>query len=110
MGIMSKAIETTVNVQYKHRDGWHVFNSPDVHGLYVASKDARAAYDVVPVAIRMLMELDYSCDCTVTRAMPFEEFAKLALHQSDESTSAPALRNETLHVRGCRESGAASSI
>jgi len=60
------AFETTVNVEYKHRDGWHVFTSQDALGLYVASKDARTAYEDVPGALKMLMELDYSCQCNST--------------------------------------------
>jgi hypothetical protein len=95
--------ETIVNVEYKHRDGWHVFTSPDLHGLYIASQDPKAAYDDVPVAIQALIELDYSCRCTVTRALPFEEFAELTLHGDGESSSAPELRSEALTVRGCRD-------
>ncbi|HRD28319.1 MAG TPA: hypothetical protein PLO65_08465 [Caulobacter sp.] len=96
------AFETTVNVEYKHRDGWHVFTSQDALGLYVASKDARTAYEDVPGALKMLMELDYSCQCEVSRAIPFEQFAEKVLRGNDESTSPPELRNESLHVRGCR--------
>lgn len=49
----------TVAVQYKCVEGYHVYTSPELPGLYVASKDAAlAAADVAP-AIRMLLEMDY---------------------------------------------------
>lgn len=49
----------TITVQYKYRDGWHVFSSNDVPGLYVASKDARKAYEDVPIALKAIMDMDW---------------------------------------------------
>ena len=66
----------TVRVQYKHRDGWHVFSSNDVPGLYVASKDPLKAYDDVPIALKAIMDMDYSCEWEVTRAESYEEFRR----------------------------------
>lgn len=107
---MEHEIVTTVLVDYKNRDGWHVFTSNDVLGLYVASKDARKAYEDVPIALQKLMELDYSCQCKVSRPLTFEDFERRVLHGATESHSAPELRSEALLVRGRRDGVAARSL
>ena len=43
-----------LEVSYQKIEGWHVFTSPDVAGLYVASPDPRKAYDDVASAVRCL--------------------------------------------------------
>ena len=42
---MREAQAATIRAQYRFVDGYHVFTSEDVRGLYVASKDAREAFD-----------------------------------------------------------------
>lgn len=100
---------TTVNVNYRHQDGWHVFTSSDMAGLYVASKDARTAYEDVPVAVKRLIELDFDCTCEVTRPEPFDSFAQAVLGRVPEGDG-PSLRDETLFVRGCRDDRSAGSV
>lgn len=63
-----------VEVRYKSLDGWHVFTSPNMAGLYVASKDAETAFNDVPTAIQMLVKLDTGIDVKVEAALPYEEF------------------------------------
>lgn len=99
---MDKPIETTVRVQYANRDGWHIFTSPDVHGLYVASKNPRDAYDDVPLALQRIMELDFSCECEVTRPLTFEQFEAMCVNGGERSSLSPVLANEALHVKGLR--------
>ena len=108
--MVEQGIETTVKVDYRNRDGWHVFTSQDVHGLYVASKDSRAAYDDVLLAVKRLMELDFSCDCTVTRPMSFEDFEAAFVNGDSRSELSPNLRTEALFVKGRRSDLAAASL
>ena len=41
---MQSGAFVTINVQYKNIEGYHVFTSDDVDGLYIASKDPRKAF------------------------------------------------------------------
>jgi len=100
---------TTVNVTYRHRDGWHVFISPEIPGLYIASQDPKAAYEDVPVAVRRLIELDLNCKCEVVRAAPFDSFAHAVLGRVPEGDG-PVLRDEAFFVRGCLDDSSASSL
>lgn len=99
---------TTVNVQYRHRDGWHIFTSTDMAGLYIASRDPRAAYEDVPVGVRRLIELDFGCKCDVTRAQSFDTFAQAALGRVAEGDV--TLRDEAMIVRGCRDDRSAGPV
>lgn len=65
---------SSICVNYKNVDGWHVFQSDEIHGLYVASKDARKSYDDVKVAIEKLIFLNENLNCTVQPELTFEEF------------------------------------
>jgi len=100
---------TTVSVQYRNQDGWHVFTSNDMAGLYVASLDARSAYEDVPVAVKRLIELDFKCICEVTRPQSFDTFAQAVLGRVPEDDGV-MLRAETLFVRGCRDDRSAGSV
>ena len=65
-----------IDVQYRHVDGYHVFTSDDVYGLYVASKDARKAFDGVAPALATLLGRNYEIVASVEPAVPFEDFLK----------------------------------
>lgn len=99
----------TVYVQYRHQDGWHVFTSKDIAGLYIASRDARTAYEDVPLALKRLIELDLNCTCEVTRPEPYDAFAQAVLGHVPEQDGI-LLRDEALFVRGCRDDRSASSV
>jgi hypothetical protein len=99
---MSDEYIHTVMVQYKHRDGWHVFSSNDVPGLYVASKDPVKAYDDVPVALKQIMELDYACQWEVRRAPSFVEFRERLLKSRSNDDNEPQLQTESFVVMGRR--------
>jgi hypothetical protein len=100
---------TTVCVKYQHRDGWHVFTSPDMPGLYIASKEPRAAYEDVPIAVKRLIELDFNCTCDVIRPEPFDSFAQTALGRVPGGDS-PLLRDEALFVKGRRNDRTAGAV
>lgn len=68
---------TSILVDYKHVDGWHVFSSADMAGLYVASKRAELAFNDVPLAIKKLVKLNSGVDCTVTAELSYFQFLSL---------------------------------
>lgn len=67
-------LKTAVCIRYKFVEGWHVFQSDDVPGLYVANMDARRAFDDVGPSIKLLMKLNEGVDCEATPALPFSDF------------------------------------
>jgi len=81
-------IETSVCAKYKNIDGWHIFESDEMPGLYVASMDAERSYNDVCVVIAGLMRLDHGIDCKVKPELPFREFlASIVKDQPKEQTS-----------------------
>lgn len=66
--------KTSLCVNYKFVDGWHIFASDQLPGLYVASQDARQAFDDVVPSIRMLLKLDEDIDASVEAELSFGEF------------------------------------
>lgn len=65
---------SSISVDYKHVDGWHVFSSGDLPGLYVASKDAKEAYEDIPVAVEQLLKLNAGIECKAVPELSFDEF------------------------------------
>lgn len=66
---------SSVAVRYKATfDGWHVFTSNDLPGLYVASTDAETAYNDVGPSIEKLLKLDLGLEATIRPELPFEQF------------------------------------
>lgn len=66
-----------VTVQYRTREGWHLFTSEQMDGLFVASPDLEAAFNDVPVAIEKLLKLDHDFDCIVQPKLDFGAFCAL---------------------------------
>lgn len=84
--------KTSIGVTYRSADGWHVFESPELPGLCVASKDPEVAYNDVAPSIRALLKLDEGIDLQVRPEQPLREFLA-------------ALRGETrdsLHILASR--------
>lgn len=79
-------IQTSIEVDYKFAEDWHVFSSEALPGLYVASRNAETAYSDVPVAIQKLLFLDEGLDCVVKPEQSFREF--IAKTQEDDGTLA----------------------
>ncbi len=69
---------TLICVRYKNTDGWHIFESDELPGLLVASKDAKIAFDDIGPSIKMLLELDEGIVCNVYQKMSFKDFLKVA--------------------------------
>lgn len=67
---------TSIRVDYKNVEGWHVFTSEELPGLYVASQDPELAYNDVGTALEKLIELDTGATCRVSPEVPFSEFLR----------------------------------
>ena len=67
-----------LNVGYRFIDGYHVFTSDEVDGLYVASKDPRRAYDDVRHAIKMLVLANDGVRINVDPMLNMREFLAMA--------------------------------
>ena len=81
----------TVSVKYEFRDGYHIFTSDDVYGLYVASKDPDKAFSHVAASIEKLIKLNDGIDMQVVPTRSYREFVKHLTGEAD--TAAPAVVN-----------------
>jgi hypothetical protein len=66
--------KTSICAKYKSVDGWHIFDSDDLPGLYVASRDAATAYKDVAPAIVTLIELDEGIKVEARAELSLSEF------------------------------------
>jgi hypothetical protein len=83
---MSSNASTVVIVNRKERDGWFVYTSDDIPGLYVASHDDQVAYDDLPASIRLLVKLNHGIECQVFHTVPYAEFVSAAQsHEQNKS-------------------------
>jgi hypothetical protein len=73
---MSEQPKTTICVNYKCVDGWHVFASDDLPGLYVASQDAKTAFDDVATAIEKLLHLNQGVKVKAEPELSFMDFVR----------------------------------
>lgn len=95
---MSEIAPTTVKVQYRNLEGYHVFTSEQVFGLYVASKSADRALDQLQPALETLLFRNYGVKCGLEPAAEFGEF--IAHHREDRTGGrASALGERTYVVR-----------
>lgn len=80
-------MKTSICARYKHVDGWHIFQSDELPGLYVASTDAEAAYNDIAPSIELLLKLNAGIECKAFPEMPFREFVQAAAAEADEITA-----------------------
>ncbi|MBT2299300.1 hypothetical protein J7E70_02380 [Variovorax paradoxus] len=79
-------INTSVCARYRYADGWHIFDSEDLPGLYVASRDAEQAFNNVGQVIEGLFKLDHGIDIQIVPEVSVKEF--LAAVAKDKMPSA----------------------
>jgi hypothetical protein len=91
---------SSISVRYKYADGWHVFQSDDVPGLYVASPDAAAAFDDLAPSIKLLLKLNDGIDCEVTPEQPFREFLASLQHKAANDEAVLVMSNKRFVVTG----------
>jgi hypothetical protein len=89
-----------VSVGYRFVDGYHVFTSQDVRGLYVASRDPRKAYASVAEVLQELMAKQIGVSAIeVVSTMTFEEWLSLHRKPKVEPHRPPILRRRDFVVR-----------
>lgn len=93
---------TTIRVDYSHRDGFHIYSSVDVSGLYAASRDADRAFADVADAIALLLRLNEGISIVAEPAAHYRKFIEIA--KTGEAVSHPqhtptsASRRYVLHA------------
>ena len=95
---------TEVTVRYRSRDGWHLFTSDQIGGLFVASPDLKVAFDDVPKAISVLMKLDHGFDCVVQPKLDYAQFIELmGLREKAQDAVEDRTKGlmETMQAAGC---------
>lgn len=65
---------SVILVDYRIIDGWHVFTSDQVRGLYVANPDQHLAYESVAPTIEKLLAENESVHVAVKPVLPFGTF------------------------------------
>lgn len=67
-----EGINTPICVKYKQVDGWHVFSSDDLLGLYVVSQNFELAFNDVALVIQKLLKLNEGIDAKIQSTKPQE--------------------------------------
>lgn len=87
-----------VRVQYRSIEGYHIFTSPDVYGLYIASRDLQVARSQVVPALRELLHLNYAIKADVKMEAEFDEFVAHHRGETAEQIAQVAVPQETRYV------------
>jgi hypothetical protein len=95
---MKEAKVGTIRVKHKYKNGYHIFTSDDVRGLYVASKDPKKAFDDLCPVLQELILLKLKVPCEIEPTMTFDEFMAY-LDATRSMPSAPVLANREFIVR-----------
>jgi hypothetical protein len=99
---MTDARAAVVYVQYRFMEGYHVFTSKDVEGLYVASQDPRKAYESLKPAIELLIRENEGINCEIEHAVSLPEFLEDVRSQREEvEVPHPATLKNTKFVLRC---------
>ena len=75
-----------IRVAYRFIDGYHVYTSDDVYGLYVANQDAGKAYDAIAPSLERLIKLNEGIACHVEPALTYSELVRAARHPDQPMT------------------------
>lgn len=110
---MHPEMATVIDVRREVRDGWYIYTSDQLPGLYLASPDDRKAYEDLPAAIRELIRLESGVECRIMPKVGYREFQAL-LQQANGAAGAaagraadrPASRELSFVVEGLRPENA----
>jgi hypothetical protein len=72
-----------IRVNYRFIDGYHVYTSDDVYGLYVAHRDPCAAFQAVAPSLEKLIQLNEGISCSVEPALTFSELLRSSRHPEE---------------------------
>lgn len=93
-------VETSICAKYKHVDGWHIFQSDAMPGLYVASKDPEKAYADIGPSIELLFKLTEGIDCKATPELSYREFVEALTSNSPSANKPLVLSDKRFFVTG----------
>jgi hypothetical protein len=82
-----------ITVNYRFIDGYHVYTSADVYGLYVANRDPQAAYEAVGPSLEKLIQLNEGIACRVRPMMTFSEMIRAVRHPNERIVRESAPRS-----------------
>ena len=85
-----------ISVRYRFTDGYHIFTSKDVRGLYVASRDPRKAYDDVAEVLQALATKQSGVEVEIVPTMSFEEWLN---RRQKTATNPPVMRGRDFLIR-----------
>jgi hypothetical protein len=73
-----------IRVAYRFIEGYHVYTSDDVYGLYIANPDA--AYSAIAPSLAKLIKLNEGIACHVEPALTYSELVRAAHHPDQPLT------------------------
>jgi hypothetical protein len=76
-------LTAAIRVSYRFIDGYHVYTSDDVYGLYVANRDPARAYAAVGPSLEKLIRLNEGISCRVEPVLTFSELVRSARHRGE---------------------------
>lgn len=98
---MKRDLSGTVKVEHSYREGYHIFTSPDLRGLYVANRNPEKAFNEVPHAIQLLLKLNEGIDCKVELPYSFHEFLRHTRSNQRRRVSRPATLESGTYLVQC---------
>jgi len=90
--------KTSICVSYKNTDGWHVFASDDLPGLYVAHQNAEVAYNDISDSIEKLLMLNQGIQVKAEPELSFEEFLNALKPSEDSKPQRPLVLSSQRYV------------
>ncbi len=98
---MERKLLGTVKVEYSSREGYHIFTSPDLRGLYVANKDPEKAYNEVASAIELLLRLNERIKCKARQPCSFHDFLRQIKGSQRRQVPRPATLESGTYLLQC---------
>ena len=89
----------TIRAKYRFIDGYHVFTSEDVRGLYVASRDAKVAFEEVATVLEDLITRKIKGACEVRATLSFQDFLRATTGQEPSPSATPVLQDREFVIR-----------
>lgn len=75
---------TSICVNFKFAEEWHVFSSDQLPGLYVASRNAEVAFKDVAAAIEKLVFLNEGVKIKAVPELSFKDFIEQTQSSNDD--------------------------
>ena len=89
---------TAIQVTYRFIDGYHVYTSDDVYGLYVAHQDPQKAYEAIAPSLEKLIKPNEGIVCRVEPTLTYSELVRSAQHPNEPLISELTSRSFVAHA------------